>query len=50
MESKLTRFLRSGGGGAVVIGHGATPWDRGRAADCLKERLINSFGFAEMAV
>ena len=36
MESKLTRFLRSGGGGAVVIGRKAAPWDRGRAAHCLK--------------
>ena len=39
MESRLTRFLRSGGGGAVVIGRGATPWGKGQGALCLKSGI-----------
>jgi hypothetical protein len=39
MESKLTRFLRSGGGGAVVIGRKAAPWGGGREALCLKSEV-----------
>jgi SPP1 gp7 family putative phage head morphogenesis protein len=39
MESKLTRFLRSGGGGEIVIGRRATPWDKGRSALCRKSGI-----------
>ena len=39
MDSKLTRFLRSGGGSEIVIGRGPIPWDGGRAELFLKSGI-----------
>ena len=39
MDSKLTRFLRSGGGGEIVIGRGPIRWGGGRAELSLKSGI-----------
>ena len=39
MDSKLPRFLRSGGGSEIVIGRGPIPWDGGRAELFLKSGI-----------